>query len=128
MRTHGLTLTTMNRKELREEHIKLWTWLSENPSERKWQYFDSVYPHETIPINECFCCELSEAVPDELPLIERVTCENCPIVWSNNSSGNAVPCMTHNSLYMKWIMAHTEKARSNLARQIANMWPEESNE
>ncbi len=130
MRTHGLTLTNMSRKELREEHIKLWTWLSENPNNKKDDYFDLIYPHERKPINECFCCELSEVWENIREENEtQVTCENCPI-WNNDGESYAyrLCCLMYSSPFKQWIAASNAEIRSKLARRIANMWPEEEEE
>lgn len=124
----------MSRKELREEHIKLWTWLSKNPDKEKSQYFILMYPHATVPINECFCCELSEKNPMKIGY-SVMTCENCPITWVSNQKEivnklkiyyfQDVPCWTIGSAYKNWCLLHNKKIRAKVARKIAGMWPED---
>jgi len=122
---------------MREQHIKLWTWLAENPgkSKRDWPGWYSLgitnYTNDRW-YNRCFACA---AVWHN----GRPGCQKCPIKWTDKRSdeqreldaANPQPCVVcelSSAEYHKWMNARDSgnvTIEVAIALKIAQMWPEE---
>lgn len=104
----------MTRREAHEAHIKLWTWLKENPGKGKedwpeWDFNGGGYP---LVDSHCFACKVADR--------NEYGCSRCPIKWTGGRS-----CLFETGEYALWVNSETDRARKHLAAKIAAMWPEE---
>lgn len=100
----------MNRKQMRREHIRLWTWLSKNPDKEKVQWPGWGRIEQGVPMG-CFAC-LAAFQSDEGCLMA------CPIKWTGGRGCG-------NGEFGRWNYMPPSKKRAALALKIAGMWPEE---
>ena len=119
----------MDRSEMRQGHVELWTWLSENPNEEKceWPGWDNKYERSE---NLCFACEVAKNGADELNVY--LHCRHCPIEWSGDDEN--CRCLSTGAEYFDWTewqvgpcktKQKARRERAKLAKKIAGMWPEE---
>ena len=110
----------MNRSEMRQGHVELWTWLSENPNEEKceWPGWDKYERYENL----CFACEVAKNGADELDV--HLHCKHCPIEWSGDDEPCRCRCLSTGAEYFEWAGGQ-QRERAELAKKIARMWPEE---
>ena len=109
----------MTRKQLRQGHIELWTWLAETGERDKenwpgWKLNGGVYSGKKC---HCFACDCAVWVD--------IRCNLCPVVWGTSSV--IFPCCGDDSPYAEWENTNEEETetRKRLASKIATMWPEE---
>lgn len=112
-------------KTLKELHIELWTWLSENPDleKRNWPGWKDIieegkiYDYGTALLFECFSCQAAtkEGLRD---------CSLCPClkIFKTKRKLQGCPCIEDHSPYQRWRNMSSSNIRVKLAKKIAEGW------
>ncbi len=99
-------------EKYRKLHIRLWKWLAENPDKDKsdwpgWKWNGG--KKIDLTGNVCFACDYV-----------KIICPACPIDWGENRT-----CLDDGSAFERWEHAGNPKETSDIANEIASMWPPE---
>lgn len=104
---------------LHQQHVRLWTWLSEHPNKRKPNYFEELGLVENIPIDYCYACEVACKMSDELRVCSNIVreyfwyygarCYYCPFVGDVDRE---ICCPA----YDKWRFSHSAFYAKQIAR------------
>lgn len=97
----------ISKKEYEEFHnnyVKMWDWLSKNPSRSKSDYFEKIN-NEINVTHACYACEVSRIMSGT----DEDLCLFCPLKE-----------LCHN-LYFKWVVLLTKKERSLYAEKIRDI-------
>ena len=86
-------------------HVRLWTWLSNNPQKQKshWPEWKHNYDRIHHVTHNCFACEVAVSC-----------CPNCPL------RSERIGCKKFLGLYDCWVSSHGTN-RAKFALQIANL-------
>lgn len=115
-------------KPNRELHIELWNWLADNPGKHKRDWFP--ISDEDDVLHDCFACEFTKMWSRYARGYISV-CDKCPIKWGteeDENKDNSPYCVLPGSPFHEWehlLDTKDTDGISQIARQIANMWPKE---
>ena len=131
----------MTRKELRAAHVAMWTWLADHPGKGKtdwpgWKQLGIVPHMDDEYRHACFACAATWRACDDDEDEFVVDCRDCPIKWNGEPDDDemilrSVQCEDDDAEYHKWDKLLEDPTAENLAeaseiaREIAGMWPEE---
>ena len=101
-------------------HIKLWDWLSKNPSKGKssWPKWKENGGNVTHVQNYCFACDYDDKKSDESnDNGENGWCPYCPLVWPYDKD-----CDNENGLFLRWCSTPgNDNEKQFLAEQIRDL-------
>lgn len=92
-------------KKYHDNHIKMWNWLNNHPTQQKIKYFIK-HKIKDYPCWGCYACQLTM----DVPLLSGLKdCEKCPLEFE---------CFT---LYDEWEAATTIKERKAYSKQLRDI-------
>lgn len=113
-------MTELTLKQCKEEMIRMWLWLRDNPDKEKIDYFKA---NSDARISDCSACDWDAIFDWDNIFKNKIDCEHCPIKWyatkkrkPENRCGRFT-CLSSGSPYHNWYNLSTS-SRNLIPRRI----------